>query len=316
MPSKSTRRVLDLLRNARDKIEKLFIEQCARGQQTVSLDDATAAACGQFIGPDAKELGQRGLHGTAAALKVLCQTGKDEARSLVPQLVKYLSERQTVEQQVSAHDDVKAAQASYKCDLDRHNVIKLAETLEGLAYARQADVDVGTQIRTIQDSLKANVRDGKGWYYFTEEDRQPALLPTAYAMLALAQAGSYEEADCAERYLTEELASYYQAGADNVPDSQTRAIHIACLYAVTFRKRPNGEGDRESLPAVFRSLWRRCECELDHDDEQNVEYWHELNKTCYVRVPWQLYLLALAPRYNFRWSFSRSEAVPSVVEGP
>lgn len=308
MPSKSTRRLLQLLRCARQKIEKLFIEQCARGQQTTNLDDATAAACGQFIGPDAKELSQRGLHGTAAALKVLCQTDEDDARSLVKQLVKYLSEREAVEQQVNDSDEARVVRVSYKCDLDRHNVIKLAETLEALAYAQHAGADVSTQLSEIRNSLTANVRDDKGWYYFTEEDRPPEILPTAYAMLALAEAGSYEEANRAEKYLTEELAGYYQPGANNVPDSQTRAVHIACLYAVTFRKRPNGEGDSDTLAAVFHSLWRRCERELDHDEEQNVEYWRELSKTCYVRVPWQLYLLALAARYNFRWSFSRSLA--------
>jgi hypothetical protein len=308
MPRKGTQKLAQSLRQARRRIEQLFIEQCSNGEQTGNLSDDSIAACGQFVGSEARKLGQRGLHGTSAAIKVLSQVDSDQARKLVPRLVKYAENRREIERQCRLDDQAGQSLADYKCDLDEHNVIKLGELLEALACAQQGGVDVTSAITEIRTRLIDQRRDGKGWYYFTEESRPPELLPTAYAMAGLAAAGSFEEANVAEGYLADALLHFYQSGQQHTTDSQTRAIHIACLYAITFRKRPDEQAHTERLQPVFKAIWNRCCDELDHDDEQNVEYWRQLNKTCYVRIPWQLYLLALAGKYSFSWSFSRSAA--------
>ena len=54
------------------------------------------------------------------------------------------------------------------------------------------------------------------------------------------------------------------------------------------------------------SAWRSLEPLLVEDIEQNLEYWHSEN-THYVRIPWQLYLLALASEYS-PWRFATFRA--------
>ena len=308
MRRRSTQKLAQSLKIARQRIEQLFIDQCANGSQTTDMTDDSVAACGQFLGSDAKTVGQRGLHGTAAAIKVLSQVDDQRARALVPRLVKYAGDRHSIEHARKADSMAEQVLSDSKCTLDAQNVIKVGELLEAMAYAQQGAADVSVVLSELGSRLKNSIREGKGWYYFADEKRPPKMLPTAYAMMGLAAAGMYEDARIAEKYLTEELLRFYQSPSTSPEDSQTRAIHIACLYTVTFRKRPDGQVDTEGLRGVFQALWKRSHAELAHDDEQNVEYWRHLNKSCYVRVPWQLYLLALAGHYSFGWNFSRSAA--------
>jgi hypothetical protein len=60
------------------------------------------------------------------------------------------------------------------------------------------------------------------------------------------------------------------------------------------------------------SVWSPLEPLLDEDIEQNVEYWHG-DETEYVRIPWQLYLLALAAEYS-RWRFAGFRAQRRLTE--
>ena len=63
MCRKKTNILIGRIKSARKHIEHLFEDQCANGNQTTNLPDDTLAACGQFIGDNARSIGQRGLHG-------------------------------------------------------------------------------------------------------------------------------------------------------------------------------------------------------------------------------------------------------------
>lgn len=272
------------------------------------FSNPAVAACGQFIGEGARHVGQRGFHGTAAALKVIAHVNSDKARALVQRLVEYVVNRTNIEQAARLDDGVQQHIAKGKCDLDSKNVIKVSEMLEALAYAQQGQVDVSQHIAQFATLLKTNISDDKGWCYFIDEKRSPEMLPTAYALIGLSAAGFYPEASKAEQYLMDELLRAYHSGGGMTIGAQDRAIHIACLYAITFRKRLDGQCPTETLSPIFNSLWRCSGQEWSHADEQNVEYWHNLEKSCYIRIPWQLYLMALAAHYRFTWRFSRSRA--------
>src|ERR1051325_2079812 len=82
------------LRKSREVIASQFITQCNSGPQ-ISGMPSTDAACGQFLG-DATSA-QRGVHGTAAALRVLAEDGRPEARNLIPRLIRYVEERHKIE---------------------------------------------------------------------------------------------------------------------------------------------------------------------------------------------------------------------------
>jgi hypothetical protein len=70
------------------------------------------------------------------------------------------------------------------------------------------------------------------------------------------------------------------------------AVEVLALYAVN----QVASGDPEVAASLRQELgrrWKALERLLDLDLEQNIEYWRK-QKTFYVRVPWQLYILSLA----------------------
>ncbi|MBN1125505.1 MAG: hypothetical protein JXA82_10890 [Sedimentisphaerales bacterium] len=305
MPNKSTEKLISSLREAQAQIEESFINQCEHGAQTKNLSDVTMAACGQFVGPNTREVGQRGLHGTAAAIKVISQVGDVNAHNLVKRLVNYAANRSQIEMKVRGEDDRQQSDVHNKCELDDMNVIKSAELLEALAYARQCGVDTGNMIQDIQFRLNNSILQDQGWRYFTDDkEGPPEMLPTAYVLMGLAKSGLHLEANKADKYLRDRLTHAHHHNRSNPLNRQSLAVHIACLYALTFRDRPSGQSGSNELKEIFQALWRLSVEGLRYDDEQNVPYWHVLEKTCYVRVPWQLYLIALAAHYNFPWIFS------------
>lgn len=72
--------------NALEQITKLFLEQCTHGEQTKILP-GDYAACGQFVGQDAAQIQQYGLHGISAALRVLGPCPTESCRVVVRKLV-------------------------------------------------------------------------------------------------------------------------------------------------------------------------------------------------------------------------------------
>lgn len=290
------------LEAARQKIVDLFIEQCANGAQTAALGDSKVAACGQFIGEDAWQLQQRGLHGTAAALRVLSKTDnpRPDASDLCRRLVKYVQDRDSIESQA------KGEGSQEYLEIDAQNVIKQSELLYALSYTTEEIPNVKKLKRQLITQLQSGLIQQKGWTYFLDDKTspRPELLPTAYAVFALSSVGKDVSQPAA--YLFNELE---QTGSQKQGIAEVGAdisIRVACLYVLTFR---NGGNSHDSytdkkLRDLFAPMWSDLERLLRGENiEQNVEYWRGA-QTFYVRVPWQLYLLALAARLRFYERFS------------
>ncbi len=64
---------------------------------------------------------------------------------------------------------------------------------------------------------------------------------------------------------------------------------------LTFSRANSSKQQRDDLRKKLAVLWRQCETLLSQDLEQNIEYWRK-TQTFYVRVPWQIYLLAISAR--------------------
>jgi len=274
--------LVEQIGDALHRIEHLFRQQCAYGAQTKALPEVFAS-CGQFIGDDASEIPQRGLHGISAALRVLGPCKSPESIAIVARLVKYC--------EANFENDLKSLpdeRQRLEPD-DMANVIKLGELLHGLSFLSAAHADTGRLAHNVASLLQRSLVDGKGWGYFLGDDK-PALLPTAYAVRGLESTGFEQPAS--RTFISDTLARRAVSSSKSAADLTTA---VACAYCLTFST--NGKQDNV-LKAAFHSAWRSLEPLLTEDFEQNLEYWRG-SRTYYVRVPWQLYLMALASEYSF-----------------
>lgn len=285
----STEKLLTKIDNAKDKIRELFFTQCKHGKQTTSLNNQAVAACGQFL--DVMEKPQRGLHGTAAAIRVLGQETKQETAALVPMMVEYIKQR-----------DVYEPNDQIKCKSDNNNVVKISEAFIALKYLKEADTTVVVQFAK---RLRAGFKREQGWSWFLDDQGDVEPFPTAFACYALSFDGYHAEVNKAHQYLIEYLKQ-------NDPKNGSRKRYadtmtdVLCLYVLTevTSGRTTSE-ERKLFKNTFDRIWHRLEPLLSEDLEQNVGYWDvPRGNTCYVRIPWQLYLLALASKYRFIRRFS------------
>ncbi len=279
------------LEEARQKIVDLFVTHCTYGAQTGTLQDATFAACGQFLGDSARSLSQRGMHGTSAAISVLSRA-KTTDHQLLGRLIRYATDRRTAEAASESSsripDDHIAA--------DDSNVIKMSELLLALSHVPASTVtNVERLRRVLVDRLKSSVVEAKGWRYFSDlSSGEIELLPTAYAMMALAAFD--EDISGPHSYLLDQLkkpAPYDHSAADVT-------TRIAVLYTLVFHKHAGRDARSDSeLSKECNDIWYQVDRQLRDDHvEQNIEYWRE-GRTFYVRVPWQLYLLAVTAKIAF-----------------
>ena len=274
---------------ARTRIRELFRDQCKNGQQTVTLTEQKGAACGQFL--EVLVRSQRGIHGTASAISVLADDTALDSINLVRRLVHYIQTRETCER-------------GEKCQRDKENVIKVSETIFALKVVPQTTINTTDYATTLAEPLRKLIKNDRGWSYFLDDTDDPEPLPTAYACLALKQLGNDAVVDNARKFLLEHLRTrYLNAQWDNSRRIDTMT-DVFCLYVVTkTADASSGTNERAELKGIFECLWDHL-CQLMQEDlEQNIEYWHQ-ESTCYIRVPWQLYLLSLAAEYSFRKRFS------------
>jgi hypothetical protein len=276
--------LIERMNEAQQHVTAMFVHQCAFGEQTKRLP-ATMAACGQFVGAEA--IPQRGLHGISAALRVLGPCSSKECKEIVAKIVSYCEALFGVNTGVQLDESLAVA------EVDKNNVIKLGELLYGLSFVTTAQAEQDRLIRHIAKLLNDSFIGGKGWGYFLN-DAQVELLPTAYALRGLAENGF--DVTAARKFLLESLAAPSQSATS--PADLTTAV--ACTYCLTFYRNSSVEQD-PLLRKAFLDVWSSLEPILEEDIEQNLEYWGD--GTYYVRIPWQLYLLALASEYS-RWRFA------------
>lgn len=299
------------LRNAREFIAGRFIAQCSMGPQLNGLTDK--AACGQFL--DDTTSTQRGLHGTAAAIRVLAEDGRAESRVLIPKLIGYAEDRKRVELPEAGSDY--PASLKERLERDEANVIKISETLFALKFVDAAVCDTEALKKQLAEALLNGRINATGWGYFLDRKAgEPQLLPTAYAVCALADYG-YDVRESL-KYLLDSLIKKPTNGSARGADISVR---VFCLYVLSFIRDSDNRDYTDQLPRIFSSMWRRLEPLLDSDIEQNIEYSRD-REHYYVRVPWQLYLLALsaklAPKRRFasRATQRRLKAIINAVNSP
>jgi hypothetical protein len=276
--------------NALGSVQALFIDQCEHGAQTKQLNDFGAAACGQYL--KYKSSRQRGLHGTAAALSVLARGQTDETRSLSSKILHYLNDRDEIELKVAgAGQDIGA-----RLDADHKNVIKLAEVLYGLHFVSSAIGARDPLVKRIAEDLLGGLYEDKGWSYFLGDGEAAQILPTAYAVRALVAHG----------YQVDEPIASLLHELDRPSSAQTDVfVRTAGIFALTFIEPRPATVTPDKLRRILTRAWRHLETLLDQDLEANIEY-SRGDANYYVRVPWQLYLIAVSARVRPYRVFSSS----------
>jgi hypothetical protein len=273
---------------ALQQIERLLAEQCAHGAQTRDLPKE-GAACGQFVGPGAKEKPQRGLHGTAAALRVLAQATATDAIELVPKLVWY------VENRPALHKNGKEPRRNDQTfEDDQQNVIKLSEVLYSLSFVKAGQGLTDNLARDLANKLLEARKENKGWTYFLDSAEPIDNLPTAFAVLALSQHGYEQDIRGQIDFLEANALAKDTNPSANINEASVR---IFCLFALAFRKEELSQEESKHLKRAFIDLWDAHKSLLGLDLEQGIEY-SKGPINYYLRIPWQLYLLALAARLD------------------
>lgn len=291
---KTVDQLLKRIDQAKDQIRNLFLNQCTHGRQTRDLP-GQAAACGQFL----NVLGspQRGLHGTAAAIRVLGGDTRQETGDLVLRMVEYIRNR-----------DVYEPGNRQKCTRDDNNVVKMSEAVIALQHVPPARDFVAE----LAQRLRSGIVQGHGWSWFLDDQGAPEPFPTAFACYALSSLGPATEVDGARKYLMRCLQQSNLANGSGMKHADT-ITYVFCLYVMTILTagQTNSE-ERQFLRGRFDRTWHRLEPLLGDDLEQNIEYW-DGGETRYVRIPWQLYLLALASHYRVHRRFSSLAAQTKLV---
>lgn len=229
------------------------------------------------------------MHGTAAALGVLSSTKDAEARSLAESIVSYLVGRSDIE---LAIPDTNQEQVHRQIDRDDHNVIKVSEVLFALSFVDGAVEGREVLKGRLVEALRKGIIHGEGWDYFLDHSKTPELLPTAFAIRALAEHGYENDIEGPVRFLLGFLRDPKEGSWRSRADINVRAL---CLYVLTFSKGLDHLVDRSVLKKAMSALWRRLEQLFQEDFEQTIEYQYR-DDHFYVRIPWQLYLLALASK--------------------
>lgn len=279
----------DDLPRTRVKIAEQFVRQCRDGPQSTDLA-VGIKACGQRLGETVSP--QRGLHGTAAAIRVLAAYDNSDARLLLPQLVRYIRERESVEP-LRERDRLRA---------DSCNVIKISETLYALHHVDAAVAQTEELRRHLASTLTTGMVAGQGWSYYTDRPQAVEPLPTALAVQALATEGYSVDGPVLSL-----MSTVISNGTGIAIATADVSVKVLCLYVLAFGRAGRALVSPLDLKKAFFTLWSQLSSLLkDHDIEQNVEYQRE-GEHHYVRVPWQLYLIALAAQLDpFRSFASRS----------
>ncbi|HDL01541.1 MAG TPA: hypothetical protein ENH23_04835 [candidate division Zixibacteria bacterium] len=264
------------------------------------LEEQAAAACGQFIGPRIRSsvILQRGIHGTAAALRVVASehTIRKDANELVPKLVNYLSNRESLENNLPDRSGTRPE----KVGRDDNNVVKVSECLISLSYVNHSfDIDIIPLKERYIDFLENTLVENSGWPYFSgfnDDITSIDIVPTAFAIMALSlnKKDASEQADYLRRMVNEGISD---------PNTNLSKLVLA-VYSLVFSDDSYYSQHRRELNNLAVSLYKRLSALLDYDIEQNIEYYNsDGTKTSYIRIPWQLYLIAIINKVDFyRWS--------------
>ncbi len=280
---------------AKDTLANEFI-RVASGVATTEVEqqDQDAAAVGQHM-PGTSN--QRGMHGTAAAIRVLADSSVDEASTYTKRLVHYVENRRQIESAFEPpHIDERVLNEN-----DR-NVIKISEVLYSLSIVPTGTASTEQLKQRLARTLLDGHSLGSGWgYYIDANADDTALLPSAFAVFALSANGYDVKQDI--EYLRRQMTQGDGATQTDI------SVQVFVLYVLCYMK--NAPDPDKALSKAFRQLWERLAPLLVQDLESNIEYVDprsEYVRASYVRVPWQLYLIACSAKMSAYRRFASARA--------
>ncbi|MBX6388887.1 MAG: hypothetical protein IRZ08_07790 [Frankia sp.] len=260
----------DCIRHVRERFGRLLTQ----GAQVTGLPAGTAAA-GQYL--DQYSFAQRGLFGTAAAVLVLSRSAPDTDRlRMIDALIRYLKERPEIEEGLADPEGLPVVRA--RLAIEKRDTFKSADVLYALSIAPAAAAGRDLLIGRLLPRITAARCPTGGWAVELDPTARRDPLATAHVLRALHAAG----VGIATDEITA-LRSDLSAGTQVSP--YVRCAILFALAQVTPEDR--------TLAGEWRQLWESLRPEAASRAEANYEYTIG-DRQYYVRIPWQLYLLAAA----------------------
>lgn len=186
---------------AADKIDDLFALQVVEGKQSEIIGDESLC-CGQFIGKNALGFTQRGLHGTAAALRVLADNSDATRVNELKKVVNYIENRISIEEGLAQISKDKLLK-------DQNNIIKTSETLYALSFLKVGTVETDKIKKDLSKTLLDSKIKDKGWGFYTDISiEDPLMFPTSFVVLGLNSNGYYEETQKSYDFLKNRTLSH------------------------------------------------------------------------------------------------------------
>lgn len=258
----------DDLANGMEKITDEVFKHCEHGAQKNGLNN-NALACGQFYGDSVKSRGQRGIHGTAAAISILLASDKKKHVDVAKRLLIYAKDHCTIDPH-TVDDDL--------------NTSKQAEILAAL----NDSADAPDYLLNLKTKLlnKKNPSDGF-WGYFLDEDDKPSEVATCYAVLALNNRVPADQLLTSKKFLWKGQRDLEEQS--KASDIYAIAIRSLILYVLATCKPDTAAYSQKDLKLAIKNLWNICRPHYKSAFEVPVEY-ERKEKNQYLRLPWQIYL--------------------------
>jgi hypothetical protein len=268
----------------------MFLKQVQKGNQSISLNDSNLSACGQFL--EYLDSNQRGLHGTAAALSVISHYERDDTcKSVVKSLLEYAKSFVEVEKKLDSINEQAAM-------IDDNNIIKKAELLYSLSFIKSGTADCDDLIKKIAKELKENQIKGESWTFFVNTENKDAdIIPTAMSVLAL-HANNCDGYKAGRKFLSNEIEKIIK---DTIKDPETFSKIVFALYVLVFTANGEFKANEREYKNILKKIWSSNFAFMNSDIEQNIEYPYN-TRHFYVRIPWQLYLLAISNKLSYWYS--------------
>lgn len=264
-----------VLRGAMANIEGQFRDLLDNGAQATGLPEGTYAA-GQYLNP--YSINQRGMYGTSAALLVLARSPLSADRTrFIEGIVRYIDARPAIERSMVTSDaELSALDARLAVEWD--TAFKCADLLYALSAAQAPVTGREQLVAKVLARIENGRRPSGGWSADLDPAHERDPLATASIVRALNAAGIPNDD------ATTELVRAWAHDEDRVPIE----IRVFCLLTLL-----EVAGGAPELAALGKKFVERLAPRLREPTETNHEFTLG-NHYHWVRVPWQLYLLACA----------------------
>ncbi|MFD9702392.1 hypothetical protein [Lentzea sp. NPDC059081] len=273
----------DLVGISMEAVKRRFEVLLAAGAQARKLPGSLVAA-GQYL--DRHDFEQRGLFGTAAAILVFAQAGRDEKSiETIQVLVDYLHDRADLEPRLAASAE-EAIEISRRIEVEKLDTFKTADLVFALSFVPAAVSRRDELLRSLTRRIEQARLPQGGWATRLQESGEFDPLATAHVVRAI-RAASVPVRPADMDALLKSVVGGEQAGTD-------RYVRCFALLTLTYC---DAKVHRAAVENEFKRLTRELHADLGVLVEANYEYTVG-KRQYYVRIPWQLYLVELTVRLH------------------